>query len=114
MNRVAGKPSIEPVSLPRVNQAIAFLENGQADAVLADDLQLSYVLANHSGGKDLPSLILRGVRQESQGFAYSPRLDTSTALRIDLAISRLKRSGEVSLLREEALRPPGRERTPDN
>ena len=114
MNRVAGKPSIEPVSLPRVNQAIAFLENGQADAVLADDLQLSYVLANHSGGKDLPSLILRGVRQESQGFAYSPRLDTSTALRIDLAISRLKRSGEVSLLREEALRPPARERTPDN
>jgi polar amino acid transport system substrate-binding protein len=114
MNQVAGKPSIAPVPMPQVRQAIAILESGQADAVLADDLQLSYVLANHSGGKILPSLVLRGLRPESQGFAYSPRLDANIALRIDLAISRLKRSGEVSLLREEALRPPGRERSPDN
>jgi hypothetical protein len=41
--------------------------------------------------------------------AYSPLLPESTAMQIDLAISRLKRSGEVTQLRREALRPPGKQ-----
>lgn len=106
LNRGAQGPPIKVVRLPRVNQAISLLEADKADAVLADDLQLSYAVAHHGMGKTLPTLVLRGLRPESQGFALSPRLDTATVLRIDLAISRLKRSGEVSRLREEALRPP--------
>ncbi|MFN9545995.1 MAG: transporter substrate-binding domain-containing protein [Cyanobacteriota bacterium] len=114
LNRAASGPPIQAVPLPRMNQAIALLQAGRADAVLADDLQLSYVLAHYTGGAVVPSLVLRGLRPESQGFAYAPGLDGATALRIDLAISRLKRTGEVSLLREEALRPRGKERTREN
>jgi polar amino acid transport system substrate-binding protein len=106
LNRGAPGPPIQAVSLPKVSGAIALLEEGRADAVLADDLQLSYAVANHPRGRSLPTLVLRGVRPESQGFAFSPGLDGETAKRIDLAISRLKRSGEVSSLREEAVRPP--------
>jgi ABC-type amino acid transport substrate-binding protein len=108
MNQTPQGSPIQVVRLPRVNQAITLLEAGKADAVLADDLQLSYVVAHHAKGKTLPTLVLRGLRPESQGFALAPGLDRATALRIDLAISRLKRSGEVSLLREVALRPPSR------
>lgn len=110
MNRSGNGPPIQAVPLPRVSEAIALLETGQADAVLADELQLSYVLAQHIGGTAHPALVLRGLRPESQGFAFSPRLAPDKTLPIDLAISRLKRSGEVSLLREEALRPPARAR----
>ncbi len=105
LNRSSRGPRIQAVDLAKVSEAISVLETGLADAVLADDLQLSYAVAHHSGGGALPTLVLRGLRPESQGFAFSPGLDGSTAMRIDLAISRLKRSGEVSALREEALRP---------
>ena len=81
--------------------------------VLADELQLSYGIARHSGSGAMPTLVLRGERPESQGFAYSPLLPSGTALQIDLAISRLKRSGEVARLREEVLRPPAK-RTVNN
>ena len=114
MNRDARQPSIQSVPLPRVNQAISFLEQDKADAVLADDLQLSYALAHQSAGPVMPALVLRALRPESQGFAYAPNLNPAITLRIDLAISRLKRAGEVSLLREAALRPPARERPRDN
>jgi polar amino acid transport system substrate-binding protein len=106
LNRSSQGAPVQMVRLSRVSAAIPLLAQDKADAVLADELQLSYVLAHHSGGAALPSLVLRGVRPESQGFAFSPNLDPTTALRIDLAISRLKRSGEVSLLRDAALRPP--------
>jgi ABC-type amino acid transport substrate-binding protein len=95
--------------MAKVKLAIALLQQGAADAVLADELQLSYVLAHHTSLKRLPSLVLRGLRPESQGFAYAPQLPSPMALRIDLAISRLKRSGEVTLLREEALRAPNQQ-----
>jgi ABC-type amino acid transport substrate-binding protein len=94
-----------------VNQAISLLETGKAEAVLADDLQLSYVLAQAPPSRFLPTLALRGLRPESQGFAISPQLESSTSMAIDLAISRLKRSGEVARLREEALRPPSKRRS---
>ncbi|MEB3259869.1 MAG: transporter substrate-binding domain-containing protein [Cyanobacteriota bacterium] len=106
LNRSPQGPPVVVVQLPRVSQAIPLLAEDKADAVVADELQLSYALAHHTSATVLPSLVLRAVRPESQGFAFSPTLNSSTALRIDLAISRLKRSGEVSLLRETALQPP--------
>ncbi len=110
LNRASQGAPVQVVRLSRISAAIPLLAEDKADAVLADELQLTYALAHHSGGQVLPGLVLRGVRPESQGFAYSPNLDPTTALRIDLAISRLKRSGEVSLLREAALRPPSPDR----
>lgn len=107
MNQQAGLPRIQEVALPKINQALSLLRSGKADAVLGDELQLRYALAQHAGS-GLPVLALRDLRPESQGFALSPQLDSATALRIDLAISLLKRSDEVRLLREESLRGPGK------
>lgn len=108
MNQEGDLPKIQALPMAQVNQAIALLQQGRADAVLADELQLSYVVAHHTGTRSLATLALRGLRPESQGFAFAPQLDSATTMRIDLAISRLKRSGEVSLLREQALRPPAK------
>jgi polar amino acid transport system substrate-binding protein len=108
LNRSSGSLPIQVVDMPRVDQAITLVEQGRADAVLADELQLTYGIARHPRSRTTPTLVLRGLRPESQGFAYSPLLPESTALRIDLAISRLKRSGEVAQLRQEALRPPAK------
>lgn len=104
LNREPGLPKIQAVPMAEVSQAHALLQQGRADAVLADELQLKAVLAQHANSRFVPILALRGLRPESQGFAYAPQLDAATALRIDLAISRLKRAGEVALLREQALR----------
>ena len=108
LNRSSGSLPIQVVDMPRVDQAITLVEQGRADAVLADELQLTYGIARYPRSRTTPTLVLRGLRPESQGFAYSPLLPKSTALRIDLAISRLKRSGEVAQLRQEALRPPAK------
>lgn len=110
MNLKRGAAKITPVSMPQITQAITLLEQRKTDAVLADELQLTYVAAQYVGSSAVPSLALRGLRPESQGFAFSSKLPAEEAMRIDLAISRLKRSGEVSLLREEALRPRERGR----
>lgn len=113
LNRSSGSLPIQVVDMPRVDQAITLVEQGRADAVLADELQLTYGIARHPRSRTTPTLVLRGLRPESQGFAYSPLLPKSTAMQIDLAISRLKRSGEVAQLRQEALRPPARKTTND-
>lgn len=107
MNRSPGAIKVKPVAMPQVKQAIGLLQTGRADAVLADELQLSYVLAQATDRHRLPILALQGLRPESQGFAYAPELDGATAKRIDLAISRLKRAGEITQLRQQALLPPG-------
>lgn len=104
---------IQVVDMSRVDQAISLVEQGRAEAVLADELQLSYGITRHPRSRTTPTLVLRGLRPESQGFAYSPLLPESTAMQIDLAISRLKRSGEVTQLRQEALRPPAKSRISD-
>lgn len=109
MNQRPGLGKIQVVQMPQVVQAISLLANGSADAVLADELQLSAVLAQHTGSRLLPTLVLRGLRPESQGFAYSPKLPAPTTQQIDLAISRFKRSGEVSRLRQQALQPAVKE-----
>lgn len=108
LNQRPGSVPIEVVDMPRVDQAINLVEQGRAEAVLADELQLSYGITRHPRSGPVPTLVLRGLRPESQGFAYSPLLPEGTAMQIDLAISRLKRSGEMAQLREEALRPPAK------
>ena len=109
MNQRQGWPRIQTIPLPQVSEAINLLEKGTAQAVIADELQLSYAVAQHRGSGPTPILALKGMRPESQGFAFAPQLAPATAMRIDLAISRLKRSGEVMRLRREAMRPPSRE-----
>ncbi len=89
------------VPLPRVDQAPKLLTAERADAVLADDQQLEYVL-RRSGSRQL-ELALRNLQSESQAFVLAPQLDPATAARIDLAISRLKQQGVVAALRREAM-----------
>lgn len=113
LNRRAGSLAVQSVDLPRVDQAIALLEQGKAEAVLADELQLTYAINRHPRSRITPTLVLRGLRPESQGFAYSPLLPKGKAMQIDLAISRLKRSGAVTQLRQQALRSPAKEKTND-
>ncbi|MCP9931132.1 transporter substrate-binding domain-containing protein [Cyanobium sp. AMD-g] len=72
------------------------------DALLGDNLQLSYLLLQEEAKGFLPSLALEGIRPESQAFAYAPALPEATTNRIDQAISALKRSGVVSELRQQA------------
>lgn len=108
MNQRQGVPRIQVVALAQVSEAIALVQSGKAEAVLADELQLSYAVAHHSGEGPTPILVLQGLRPESQGFAFAPQLPPATAQRINLAISRLKRSGEVIQLRDAALSPSSR------
>jgi polar amino acid transport system substrate-binding protein len=113
MNERAGSQPVQVVDMPRVDQAIPLVQQGKAEAVLADELQLSYAISRHPRSRTMPTLVLRGVRPESQGFAFSPLLPDTMALRIDLALSRLKRAGAVTQLREEALRPPAKQSIKD-
>jgi ABC-type amino acid transport substrate-binding protein len=94
------------VPLASITSALDLLRQGRLDAVLADELQLRYLQAQASSGGLTPVLAIAGIRPESQGFALSPRLPEATALRIDLAITELKRSGVVQQLRREALAGP--------
>jgi ABC-type amino acid transport substrate-binding protein len=97
---------VRVVRLPTLAAAVPLLRAGTLEAVLADNLQLTYLLAHQQGSRFVGSLPLQGIRPESQAFAYSPRLDRATIERIDLAISSLKRSGIVGKLRREAIAAP--------
>lgn len=102
LNRAAPGAGITIVPLPRIERALDLLRRGQADAVLGDNLQLTWLVANTERDDIVPRLALQGIRPESQAFAFSPSLPETTAERINLAISALKRSGEVGILRQEA------------
>ncbi len=103
----AGRPTVPGrVPLASINSALDQLRQGRIDAVLADELQLRYLQSHASRGGLIPVLAIAGIRPESQGFALSPRLPAATALRIDLAITELKRSGVVQQLRRDALSGP--------
>jgi ABC-type amino acid transport substrate-binding protein len=101
INAAGAQPPIRIVPLPQVIQAPALLLQGQADAVLAEDQQLQYALQN-SPSRALV-ITLRGLQQESQAFALSPRLDGVTAARINRRLSALKRSGVVRELQRSAM-----------
>jgi ABC-type amino acid transport substrate-binding protein len=74
------------------------------DAVMADAIQLDYLLAQ------LPhqryGLALRDVHPQSQAFAFSPALRDTVAERINVALGQLKRDGVVTELRRQALEKP--------
>lgn len=92
---------IRIVPLPQVIQAPELLLQGHAEAVLAEDQQLEYALQSHPNRALV--LPLRGLQQESQAFALSPRLSDATEARINLGLSRLKRSGMVRELQRAAM-----------
>jgi ABC-type amino acid transport substrate-binding protein len=100
----AGSNGAKVTILPLASIAtgVDLLQAGTADAVLGDNLQLSYLLVQVKGKGSLPTLALQGIRPESQAFALSPELPETTAARIDQAISALKRNGVVTTLREAA------------
>ena len=81
------------------------LRQKRVDAVLADNLQLTWLQARQPRPPQT-RLALQGIRPESQAFVYAPSLSAATADRIDLAISAVKRHGVVSELRETLLAPP--------
>ncbi|MCP9850117.1 transporter substrate-binding domain-containing protein [Cyanobium sp. Morenito 9A2] len=101
LNQQGGQAAIRIRPLPQVQAAGPMIMDGLANAVLADDLQLEYVLQGLDRSR--VELVLRGLQPESQAFAYSPMLPRATAGRIDLAISELKGSGVVATLRRHAI-----------
>ncbi len=102
LNATGSGPMVGIQPLASLGQGVDRLASRQVDAVLGDNLQLRYLLLHIDAKGFLPSLALEGIRPESQAFAFSPTLPETTADRIDLAISALKRSGVVSDLRHQA------------
>lgn len=103
LSRTNGRAPVTIVPLQRVSDAAALLTTGLAEAVLADELQLRFLIERLPPGRF--ELALRGIRPESQAFALSPSLSAQITARIDRRISAIKRSGAVSELREAELRP---------
>jgi polar amino acid transport system substrate-binding protein len=111
LNAASRGTPITPVPIATILEAVGLLRSGRADAVLADNLQLRWLVTHAASKGFLPTLSLEGLRPESQAFALSPTLPVPTTVRIDLAISALKRSGVVSSLRDQAVQervPAGR------
>jgi polar amino acid transport system substrate-binding protein len=111
LREVNGRGSGEPakfVLIRRVAEGPPLLTSGQVDAVLADNLQLTWLQGQQRQmGPAAPTrLALQGIRPESQAFAFAPSLPQATAERIDMAISAVKRNGVVSELRTTLLATP--------
>ncbi|MEB3255767.1 MAG: transporter substrate-binding domain-containing protein [Synechococcaceae cyanobacterium] len=110
-SRGSGRPA-RAVLIRKVAEGPPLLRRGLVDAVLADNLQLTWLQAHQGkpGQRRVPlqtRLALQGIRPESQAFVFAPSLPEATAERINLAISAVKRSGVVSELRESLLAAPG-------
>ncbi|MCP9837519.1 transporter substrate-binding domain-containing protein [Cyanobium sp. N.Huapi 1H5] len=102
LNATSPGPRATIVPLKSISEGGDLLAERRIDALLGDNLQLSYLLLQEEAKGFLPSLALEGIRPESQAFAYAPALPEATTNRIDQAISALKRSGVVSELRQQA------------
>jgi len=104
INRGGLRPPIQLRELKRVPDADRLLTDGAVDAVMADAIQLDYLLTQ------LPhqryGLALRDVHPQSQAFAFSPTLSDTVAGRINVALGQLKRDGVVTQLRRQALEKP--------
>jgi polar amino acid transport system substrate-binding protein len=98
--------AIRPVPIGTIVEALPLLDQNRADALLGDELQLAWLVRTGRSGGGLPLLALRGIRPESQAFAFAPSLPEATAERIDQAISSLKRSGVVGEVRAATIQPP--------
>jgi polar amino acid transport system substrate-binding protein len=98
------RPPIQLRELERVPDADRLLAAGTVDAVMADTIQLDYLLAQ------LPhqryGLALRDLHPQSQAFAFSPALSDGVAGRINVALGQLKRDGVVTQLEQQALDKP--------
>jgi ABC-type amino acid transport substrate-binding protein len=101
LNASGLQPPIQLRELDQVNRADNLLAMGTVDAVMADDIQLDYLL------QQLPhqryGLALRHLNPQSQAFALSPRLSEEQVNRINVALSRFKRDGVVTRLRQQAM-----------
>ena len=95
-------PAAQPVLIRRVSEGPMLLQQKRVDAVLADNLQLTW-LQSRQPRPPRTRLALQGIRPESQAFVFAPTMPTELTDRIDLAISSVKRSGVVSELREALL-----------
>ena len=103
INRSNNVQPAQIVPVERIDQALGALSQERIDVMLADELQLRYLIASNRSPNVIPVLAIEGIRPELQGFALSPKLAADLVRRIDLAISELKRSGVVQELRREAL-----------
>jgi ABC-type amino acid transport substrate-binding protein len=103
INRSKSSKPARIVPVERIDQALSALSQERIDVMLADELQLRYLIASNQSPNIIPVLAIEGIRPELQGFALSPKLPADLVRRIDLAISELKRSGVVQELRREAL-----------
>jgi polar amino acid transport system substrate-binding protein len=102
LNKGSSASKITIVPLNNIRTGLDLLVARRIDALLGDNLQLSYLLIHSKVRGFVPSLALQGIRPESQSFAFAPGLPEATAERIDQSISELKRSGLVSTMRQQA------------
>ena len=98
------RPPIQLRELKRVPDADGLLAAGTVDAVMADTIQLDYLLAQLAHQRY--GLALRDIHPQSQAFAFSPTLNDAVAGRINVALGQLKRDGVVTQLERQALEKP--------
>jgi len=103
INQASSLDQVTLVPQNSIEGAMTALASKRIDAIVADELQLRYLVNNNGVSGTIPVLALSGIRPELQGFGLSPTLDEATVQRINLAISELKRSGVVQSLRQLSL-----------
>lgn len=101
LNSSGLQPPIQLRELDQVNSADNLLAKGAVDAVMADDIQLDYLLQQMPHQQYV--LALSNLNPQSQAFALSPRLSEKQVRGINVALGRLKRDGVVSRLRQQAM-----------
>ena len=101
LNQSGLEPMIQLREMNQVLDAKQLLNTAAVDAVMADDLQLEFLIRQLSYRRF--GLALRNLHPQSQAFAFSPTLKAATANKINMALGRLKRDGLVSELREQAI-----------
>lgn len=101
LNSAGLRPEIQLQELASIPDAESLLRDKRVDAVVADELQLDFLL--HQLNSKRYGLALRDLQPQSQAFALAPGLSEAIASRINGALGRLKRDGVVSQLRREAI-----------
>jgi len=101
LNSSGLQPPIQLRELDQVNSAENLLAKGTVDAVMADDIQLDYLLQQMPHQQYV--LALRNLNPQSHAFALSPRLSEKQVRGINATLGRLKRDGVVSRLRQQAM-----------
>jgi len=98
LNASSGGPDATIVLVPSIAGSTDQLESKQIDALLADNLQLRYLMAHPTSKTFVPSLAINGIRPEMQAFGLSPDLPIATVEKINVSISILKRSGALGAI----------------